>query len=266
MATEPWFLLFPAVGAITFGVLGSRLVKKRASLSGLGADWGAAFGFGALAMAGVLAAGAKDWSGPSQFTASFTGAAAGLALAAALSGIYNRQTRGGVGSVNFRWAAYAAALGLEGLAWGALLASPDVGGVGSTAGWAAVPPAGGAAAVVVMGALVARQVLPRAGPSNTLQLILGAALAVSGFTWGAVGDPLLGPSLAMAGAGFLQAGALTVSSLAPSAVPRAVRPKVEKPPRERPPKAAGVKVRVPKGGAQRVTSFRDVEPPEGGRP
>ena len=266
MATEPWFLLFPAVGAITFGVLGSRLVQKRADLGGLSADWGAAFGFGALAMAGVLVAGVKDWSGPSQFTAAFSGAAGGLALAAALSGIYGRHARGAIGGANFRWAAYAAALGLEGLGWGALLASPDARGDGSIAAWVALLPAVGAAAVVVIGALVARQVLPQAGPLNTLQLLMGGVLAVFGFTWGAAGDPLIGPAMAMAGAGFLQAGVLAASGLAPSASPRAVKAKVEQEPRERPRKNAGVKVRVPKGGAQRVTSFRDGEPPGGGVP
>ncbi len=264
VATEPWFLLFPAAGAVTFAVLGSRLVQKRAVLAGLGADWGAAFGFGALALAGAFAAGAKDWSGPGQFTAAFSGAAGGLAIAAALSGFLERRARGAVGTTNFRWAAYAAALGLEGVAWGAMFASPDASGDGSVAAWVALPPAAGAAAVLLMAALVARHAFPGAGSSSMLQLLMGAVLAALGFTWGAVGEPLFGPALAMAGAGFLQAGALAASGLAPSAAPRAVRPKVEKAPRQRVAKSAGVKVRVPKGGAQRVTSFRDGEPPRGG--
>lgn len=266
MATEPWFLLFPAVGAVTFGLLGSRLVQRRALLGGLSADWGAMFGFGALAMAGVLAAGSKDWSGPSQFTASFSAASAGLAMAGALSGIYWRHTQSAIGSVNFRWAAYAAALGLQGVGWGALLATPAARGDGSVAGWVGLAPGAAAAAVVVLGALAGRQVMARAGPSNTIQLVMGAVLVVVGLTWGALGEPLYGPAFAMAGAGFLQAGIMATSGLAPSAAPRSVRPKVEKVPRERLRKSPGVKVRVPKGGAQRVTSFRDGEPPQGGAP
>ncbi len=264
MAFDPWFSLFPTAAAITFAGLAAGLWRKRATLGGMELDWMVAFVFCAIGFAGLLSAGVQTFSDASDVTLAFTGAGACAGLAAAFATLLQRYARGALGAPGFRWLAFATALGIACFGGGALMASAGSFAKVSPAGWVLAPIAVGAAVLIPVAYLAARRTMPSAGVANTIQLFAGAALVVAGLIGGALGDLLVGSGLGMTGGAILYSGVSAVVGRAPSAGAPNLRPRVELAEAEAPRRVVeGRKVRVPKGAAVRVSSFRDDDLPPG---
>jgi hypothetical protein len=258
---DPWYALFPTAAALTFAGLAGGIWRKRAALGGMTLDWMVAFIFCAIAFAGLLSAGAQTFSDASDIALAFTGAGACAGLAAAFATLLQRYARGKIGTPEFRWLAFACALGIACLGGGALMASAGSPAKGGPAAWVAAPIAVGAAVLIPIAYLAARRTMPTAGVANTSQLFAGAVLIVAGLLGGALGDLLVGSGLGMTGGALLYSGVSAVVGRAPSPAAPALRPRVAPAGAEAPRRVVeGRKVRVPKGAAMRVTSFRDDEP------
>jgi hypothetical protein len=265
VALDPWFAIYPAAAALTFLGLAGGVYRRRAALGGAVGDWMAAFLLCGGGFLGFLAAGASDWNAGSDLAAAAGGAGASLGLLAAFSGLLQRYSGGRLGEPSFRLALFAAALALVSLGIGAALGAAGDAGDGEPGRWAFIPVTAGAVCILPVAVLSARKGLAKAGLLNTVQLLLGGAVLAAGLIASALGNIFVGPFLGMAGGAFLYSGVSAVVPQAPAARAPAVKPKVEatsSDERPAPRGPTGRKVRVPKGAAMRVTSFRDDGPDE----
>ncbi len=262
MALDPWFAIYPAAAALTFAGLAGGVFRRRAALGGAVAEWMAAFLLCAGGFVGFLAAGASDWNSGADLAAASGGAGAALGLLGAFSGLLQRYSGGRIGTPTFRLALFVAGVAFVSLGIGAALGGAGQPGNGAPANWTFIPVTAGAVAILPVAVLAARKGLTRTGLLNTLQLLLGGAVVAAGLIGSALGDIFVGPFLGMAGGAFLYSGVSAVVGKAPAARAPAVKPKVEAAEagdRPAPRGAPGRKVRVPKGAAMRVSSFRDDE-------
>ncbi len=259
MALEPWFSIFPAAAAVTLVGLAAGVLRRRATLGGAEMDWVVAFLLCAGAFAGLLAAGSAGWTDSGDVVVASTGAGACVGLLAAFSGLHQRYSKGRLGTGPSRWIMFAAALALSSFGAGAYAAQPAAQGDDLVGSWAVVPVVAAAAALFPVAFLVARAGLPRAGIANTVQVLAGALVLAAGLVDAALGDMFVGSALGMAGGAVLYSGVSAVAGRAPAASAPAVKPRTERPEAKSQAAGTGRKVRVPKGAAMRMTSFRDDE-------
>jgi hypothetical protein len=237
---------------------------RREALGGAQLEWTFAFLLCAGGFAGLFAAGVSGWNPAADVAAAGAGSGAMLGLVAAFSGLLHRYTRGPLGAPRVRTALFAAGLALVSLGVGAAVGAAGTPGDGEPAAWAIVPVAAGTAGLVPVVALACLRSRERATMAGLAQLAAGAGAVAFGLLAAALGDIFVGPFVGAAGAGVLYSGVLSVVGRAPAQRSPVVTPMVE-------PKAApravssarGRKVRVPKGAAVRVSSFRDDAPEAG---
>ena len=267
MAAEPWFAIYPAAGALVFAALARGLYKKRASLGGAENDWIWAFLLCAGGWLGVLGAHLSGWDRSSDIAAAAAGTGATMGLIAAFAGLLQRYTRGRFGAAPVRRALQVAGLALVSLSFGAAMAASGTGGDGFAAPWSFIPVTAAAAGLVFVAVQAARKGMERAGAASTVQLQLGGVLVAGGFVMAALADVFVGSFIGITGGAILYSGVLAAASRAPAARTPIVTPKVEaEEPRRSPNASSGRKVRVPKGEAMKVSSFRDDEPGRGSPP
>lgn len=257
---EPWYAIYPAVTAVTFAGLAVGVYRKRAALGDSYLEWMAAMLLCAAGFVGPLVAAGLFFNDGGDLAVAAMGAGALLGLIAAFSGLLQRYTRGRWGTPPVRLALFGAGLALSSLGFGAALGGASGVGDGIPGSWVFIPVTAAVAALFPVVLLCAQRGAARAGTASILQLCLGGGLIAAGLATTALGDLLIGPGMGMAGGGVMYSGVSVTVSKAPAARTPIVAPKVESEEPARPTATAGRKVRVPKGAAMRVTSFRDDGP------
>ena len=261
MVVDPSLVLFPLVGAAMASVLAWAAWKRRAALGGAAPDWVSAFLLCAGAFGAAVGATVVSWNNGGDLAAGFGAAGGSLGLAAAMSGLLQRYSRGSLGAPRFRLALFVAGLALVALGLGAAIGSVGLAGDFNPSLAGALPAAAGFAVLLPITGLAARKTISRARMKDAVQLVAGTLFMGAGLLIVALGELLMGPWVALVGGAFIHNGLVGVFGKAPAPRTPTVTPKVEEP--VLPTRGgSGRKVRVPKGGAMKVTSFRDDGPSE----
>jgi hypothetical protein len=238
-----------------FLALAGAVLRRSSALGDIASDWFAMFVFAALGFAAIFAGVVADWNEGGETVLVGGAASAALAGFAAFSQLLHRFTRGAIGSTTSRWLLYAAAAAVAALGWGELAGARVSPGDGRIDSWVIAPIAAAQLAMIFCGLLATRRLIGSQFQLAPLLLFLGLLLFGAGLLTCALGEVLVGSGLSMAGGGLVYTGLASVASLAPAEAPPLVRPRVERESRGRP--ATGVKVRIPKGDAVRVSTYSD---------
>jgi len=197
----------------------------------------------------------SDWNEGGEAVLVGAAASASMAVLASFAHLLQRFTRGPIGSTTFRWLVFASACAVAALGWGALAGARSSGGDGRIDGWVLAPVLAAVLAMVFVAMLATRRLMGKQLQLGPLLLFLGMLLFGAGWVTVALGQILVGSALAMAGGGLVYTGASAATALAPAEAPPLVRARVEAAGRTRP--ATGVKVRIPKGDAVRVSTYSE---------
>jgi hypothetical protein len=261
MVPDPTDVLFPLVTSLVFVGLAGGALRRAKDLSGMALDWAVAFVFAAVAFAGITAGALSEWSEGGEAVLAGGAAACSLALLAVFSRMLQRFARGWIGSQTFRWLTLCAAVGAAAFGWGAYDGWRTALGDGHIDAWVLAPVAAPLMVMLAFALLVTRHLLGRGQGAGPFLLFIGVLLMAAGMLTLALGQILIGCAMAMTGGGLLYAAASSAAPLAPGEAPPLLRPRVEVPERSRATK--GVKVRIPKGDAVRVSAYGNGEkPPE----
>jgi len=263
VVASPSDVLFPLATLFVLLGLAAQVLRHAAGLGEVANDWLAMFVIAAVAFGGIFAGVLSDWNEGGEAVVVGGAVSASLAALACFAHLLQRFTRGPIGSTTFRWLVFAAASVVAALGWGALAGARSTGGDGRVDSWVLAPVVAAVMAMVFVAMLATRRLMGRRLQFGPLLLFLGQLLFGAGLVTTALGQILVGSALAMAGGGLVYTGASSATALAPAAAPPLVRARAEASGRSRP--ATGVKVRIPKGDAVRVSTFTEEGAPRDDR-
>ncbi len=260
MAPSVQDLVFALAGSLVLVSLASGAVRRAPGLRGAGADFMGAMLLAALALLGAFVAAYSEWSAGAQVLVSAAGSGALLGLASASLTAADVRAPAVFGKRGLRWTLATAAVALTSFGWGAVAAGGGAAGTGAPGGWVAMTVSAAAAAAIGASALAALKVpAPRL---VALQLVLGTASLAAGMVILAFGAIAVGAALGMVGGGVVFSATRSPKRTRATDDANVAAVSTTPAPRTRS-GDAGVKVRVPKGSAERVTRFRDDGLPPG---
>lgn len=261
MAVSPQDFLFAVAGTVVLAFLATGLARRQSGLGGAEADFMGALYLTAVALLGALFAMFGGWGPAADVLVGGTCAGALVAVAGASLQAAGIRIRALLGERGLRWTLLTCAVALSAFGWGGAAGGGSAEGPDGPAAWVGLAVAVAAAAAVGASALSAARA--RAPVAVRVQLVGGAAALAVGLAAVAVGSAAAGSAATMVGGGFVYSAARGPKRDAKADVrgTAAPPPAPKEAPRAR--SDAGVKVRVPKGSASRVTRFRDDGLPPG---
>lgn len=267
VAVSPQDFLFAVAGTVVLAFLATGLARRESGLGGAEADFMGALYLAAIALLAALLAAFRGWGGPADVLVAGTCGGALVAMASASLQSAGVRASGLFGDRGLRWTLVTAAVALSAFGWGGAVGdSGAAAGPGSPAPWVGISVAVACAGAVLAAAVSASRA--RARPIVRVQLLGGAAALAVGMAAVALGAVATGSAAGMVGAGFVYSAARGPKRVAKAAERKPTEPKPTEARRAAGPAARarndpGVKVRVPKGSASRVTRFRDDGLPPG---
>jgi hypothetical protein len=258
VVAEPQDVLFPLAGALVLIGLAAGLTRRPSVLGRADADFMVAFVLVAFALLGAPLAAARGFDAASEVLVAAVGSGALLGTAGAALHAYGVRMARWFGEAGLRWGLLTGAVALVAFGWGAVATPAAVEGPGAPSLWPVIAVA--SVSVVTVGSVAIASLFARVPAVMRVQLLVGLAGLGVGFAALAIGSAPLAGASAMLGGGFVYSAVRGPERS--SGGPQGPR----SPPRggDRKRGEPGVKVRVPKGSAQRVTRFRDDGLPPGG--